>query len=296
MSTITQIGEIVTWKSPPHVGFQQLRDAMTAAGMDADMAKELLPRYAFSRAVKDLDESRIIKQAHEDSTHIWFQFTKEYLDKTSGMFSYNFEVMLKLNKATGDVDCPDQNLRTTAYNLVLRQMGQRNSSDVTRIVQKLFDKMSQYGDLFPIREQGGAYFVPAHYQHLVDQIDRLFVSIGGKLTRWGIAPSEANNKSAGETIRDAVDSLIEDYDKAIEAYDPNQGTAEAQQKTVRRVVEIQGMVTAYKDYLGNLRDGLETKLTDAASRLQAKIAGEPEPPKQVHPSANEIRARLLARV
>lgn len=293
MSTISQLGEIVTWESPPNVTFQGLRDAMYKAGIEPDMARELLPRYAFSRAAKQLDDERVIKKAREDKDHIYFQFTREYFDKQAQTYEYSFEAMLRLNKTTGSVHCQDSNLAAMAHSLILQQMAQRTSSDVTRIVQKLFQNETKYGDLFPIRKQGGAYFVPAHYSHLSDRVESMMRSIGGTLTRWQITPSDANKKSVGETIRDAVQGVIEDYNKAIDDFDPHSSTAHVKQGLCDRVKQVQGMVVAYQNALEGHVNDLGVALAEAAQKLADKLSEpkpepKPEPP-PVAPAAQTMR-------
>lgn len=295
---LSQLGEIVTWRSPNGISFQRLRDALQLAGLDPEMARELLPRYAFSRAVKDLDDQRVIKKVDENATHINFQFTREYFDKSRAAFDYRFEAVLKLNKATGEVQCADTNLASTAHSLVLQQMGQRSSSDVTRIVQNLFKRETKYGDLFPIREQGGAYFVPAHYQHLVEKVSALMAGVGGRLTRYEIPATDTNKQSMAENVSDTIDGVIADCDSAIEDFDPHKGTADAQDKMIKRVIEVRGMIQAYADVLESQVGRLTEKLGESMLRLNDKIEGKtappPTPPTVIQPVEVDAIRRLNA--
>ena len=63
--------------------------------------------------------------------------------------------MLILNKASGQVTCGLPGLAALAQAELDRCLEARTGADVTRVVQKLFERRA---DLFPIREQGGAYF------------------------------------------------------------------------------------------------------------------------------------------
>ena len=62
------------------------------------------------------------------------------------------------DKADGAVDCDLPGLATLAQEELDEAMGVRTAGDVTAVIQRLFDRQA---DLFPIREQGGCYFVPA---------------------------------------------------------------------------------------------------------------------------------------
>ena len=63
--------------------------------------------------------------------------------------------MLALDKRTGAVTCDLPGLGTLAQEELDRATDARTGSDVTRVIQKLFDR---HADLFPIRPQGGCYF------------------------------------------------------------------------------------------------------------------------------------------
>lgn len=299
MSTqqFTQLGEIVTWKSPTSVSFAVLRNSLQQSGLDPEMARELLPRYAFSRAAKDLDEQRVIKKVNEDKSHLWFQFTREYFDKQRTAYDYRFEAILKLNKTTGSVECADQQLAAQAHALVMEQMDKRSSGDITRIVQKLFDRETKYGDLFPIREQGGAYFVPAHYQYLVDKVETMMGMMGGRVLRYEITASDRNKLSMAETVSHSVDTVIGQCDAAIEAFDPKEATSTEQNNLLRKIVETRGMITAYKDVLSHEVFRLENKLAESLERFNDKLDGKdepaPPPPQPASPAVDIEQIRRL---
>jgi hypothetical protein len=94
--------------------------------------------------------SRIIRQVSEDQTTLEFQFTAEKRD--GDRFAYELETMLTLEKATGKVTCALPGLATLAQEELDHCIAARTGADVTRIVQRLFERNA---DLFPIRDQGG---------------------------------------------------------------------------------------------------------------------------------------------
>jgi hypothetical protein len=94
------LGEVITWDcSGIIVRHLDLVDALTDSELDPSVARELAPRYAFSRACRKLSDDRIIRQVTEDTNTIQFQFTAEH--KEGDRFSYDFETLLTLEKATG---------------------------------------------------------------------------------------------------------------------------------------------------------------------------------------------------
>ncbi len=156
----TLLGEIITW-SCSGVAIQHLNlvTALRDSGLDESVARELAPRHAFSRACKKLSEQRIIRQVAEDDKTIQFQFTAEH--KEGDHFTYDLETMLSLHKESGKVSCDLPGLATLAQEELDRCIQARTGSDVTKVVQRLFERTA---DLFPIRDQGGAYWrEPARY-------------------------------------------------------------------------------------------------------------------------------------
>lgn len=273
MSQLPLLGEIVTWQSPESVSFATLQQSLDACGLGAGLARDMLPRNAFGRAIKHLKEERVIEQTDENEDYIWFQFTKRHWEANLKQFDYKFELRLKLHKLSGVVVCENTALAAEAYTLIQNEMGRRVSSDVTRIVQSVFQKQAKHGGLFPIRPQGGAYFVPEQYRFLVDQFSKLFSGIGGQLIRWEIPSSPENTKSVGAVVCEAVDKLIEDYKVAVDEYDPKTTSADDLAKTSLRIVEVQDMMSQYGNVLGGLATTLKQKLDEYSKLLTDKITG-----------------------
>src|SRR4029077_10321795 len=128
---------------------------------------------AGSRACRKLSEQRIIRPVSEDAATVKFQFTQE--SREGDRFEYTLETMLTLDKQTGAVTCELPGLATMAQEELDRCIAVRTGSDVTRIVQRLFERQA---DLFPIRPQGGAYFCPARHAGFVDQIQEFLNRVG----------------------------------------------------------------------------------------------------------------------
>src|SRR4051812_15161982 len=176
------LGEIITWScSGVSIKLTDLIEALRDAGLDEGVARELAPRHAFSRACKRLSEARIIRPIAEDATTITFQFTKE--SRASDSYEYTLETRLTLEKGTGKVSCDLAGLATLAQEELDRCIAARNGADVTRAIQRLFERNA---DLFPIREKGGVYFVPDRHSAFVDRIDRFVKRLNGSLRRFPV--------------------------------------------------------------------------------------------------------------
>src|SRR3954452_9399954 len=72
------LGEIISWTCPGvAVRHADVVTALTDAGLDVSVARQLLPRHAFARACQKLRKGRLIRSVAEDAEAITFQFTHE---------------------------------------------------------------------------------------------------------------------------------------------------------------------------------------------------------------------------
>ena len=148
------LGEVISWTcSGVTVTHPALVESLTAAGLDPAVARELAPRHAFTRACRKLSDARIIRRVAEDDATLTFQFTQE--TRSTDRLEYVLETMLTLDKQTGRVSCDLPGLATLAQEELDRAVTARTGADVTRVIQKLFER---HADLFPVRPAGGVYF------------------------------------------------------------------------------------------------------------------------------------------
>jgi hypothetical protein len=248
---LSNLGTIVTWGSPANITLSELRNALTSAGLEPDLARELLPRNAFSRAAKEMEEGRIIQRFNEDASSISFQFTKSEVH--SHGIKYDREAVLVLDKASGRVTCTDSVLESVAQAEVDKQMGHRNAGDVTRLVQKVFD--NHKGDLVPLRKGGGVYFVPNTHQALVEQVWHFLLSIGGRMSRFAINAGDTTTEgSVADSLVEHFTSMIDDLHKEIGEVDL-ESPADA---ISRRRDQIELLKTKLSCYRFLLQDTAET--------------------------------------
>jgi hypothetical protein len=262
------LGAIITW-SCAKVGVRHLDlvAALRDSGLDEGVARELAPRHAFSRACRKLAQQRIIRQVAENDTMIKFQFTAEH--REGDRFAYDLETMLTLDKATGRVTCDLPGLATLAQEELDRCLEARTGADVTKVVQRLFERRA---DLFPIREQGGAYFVPQEHVAFVDQVQALLGRLNGKMNRFPVpAGTPEGDRSVKESVAAGLAALIAEHQQAIAAFgeDTRESTLA---RAAERIRQTRFKVEAYTDYLAEEKARLEGQLAAAAQQLRAKVA------------------------
>ncbi len=267
------LGNIITW-SPGGANHKYIEivRALKDATLNDTVARELLPRYAFQRACRKLDEERVIDHLKEDADSITFQFTKKTISDDT--WKYYKETNLVINKVTGVVTCPLQELQLHAQREVNRCMEERTSNDITKIVQKLFDLESEGCPmLFPIRDQGGAYFVFQKHQDFVERIKDFLTRLGGELTTFPVADAEAyggKNTGVANTVASTVEAVITEHEEAVAAFglDTRQTTLEAQ---ATKIKETRVRIQALADHLGDRVQDLLKSVDAANQKLTDRI-------------------------
>jgi hypothetical protein len=261
------LGEILTWSATGvRVKHRDLVSALSDSGLDEGVARELAPRHAFSRACKKLTKERIIRQVGEDDKVIRFQFTKEA--KSGDRFEYELETMLCLEKATGKVSCDLPGLATLAQELLDDCIEARTGGDVTRCVQRLFERKA---DLFPIREAGGAYFVPQEHSGFIDRVHAFLGKINGRLSRFPVpAGTPHGDRSVKDAVASGIASIIAEHRAAVAEFgaDTRESTLE---RAAERIRLTRHKVGAYAAYLQEERDRLEHDLAAASDELRRKV-------------------------
>ena len=261
------LGEVISWTcAGVTVTHAALVAALKDAGLDENVARELAPRHAFTRACKKLSDQRIIRQVGEDESVVRFQFTHE--SRAGDKFEYLLETMLTLDKKTGKVSCDLPGLATLAQEHLDRAIEARTGSDVTRVIQKVFER---HADLFPIRPQGGCYYVPQRHAAFVDKVQHFLGRINGQLLRFPIQAGTAEgDRSVKEAVAAGLAALIAEHRQAIESFgtDTRDDTLTRAAERIRRT---QFKIQAYAEYLNEEKSRLDRELATARQELRAKV-------------------------
>lgn len=262
------LGEIITWKvQGVAISHADLISGLMASDLDCDVARELAPRNAFARACSKLDSERIIRKVAEDHSTITFQFTREAIEE--GKFSYHFESLIFLNKHSGKITSENLELEQLAKEEFCRCMEARTASDVTRLIQRLFER---HADLFSIRDQGGVYFVPKVHHNFIAKVENFLRNIGGTLQRFPIpAGSPQGDRAVQDAVASGLQGIIDAHLEAVQKFgeDTRPETLRKAEEKIRATrLKIQG----YGFYLDKKRDDLEASLQQASELLQSRMS------------------------
>lgn len=268
-------GAIISWVAPDKpVQLSDLRRALVRAGLPEELAKDMAPRNAFTRAARELSKERIIKKVEEDDDEIKFQFTREFL--LDGEYDYRKEFDLYLNKDNGTVRCDDANMQRVAQQLVDNHKVTRLPADITRLIQKIFE--SKAGDLIPIRQQGGCYFVPSVQLHLLSNIRTLLSEnqgINGKLNEWEItAKSEQTQVTIQQNMYEYMLGLVDEYNKSCESITENT-SEKVLERRLERVRELKQKLVTHAPLLQGLAAEVSNAIKSAEHGLISAAMGQP---------------------
>ena len=261
------LGEVIAWACPGvSVTHSDLVAALDAAGLDPGVARELAPRHAFSRACKRLSDQRIIRPVAEDAASIKFQFTAE--SREGDRYEYRLETTLTLDKQTGAVSCELPGLATLAQEELDRCIAARTGSDITRVVQKLFERNA---DLFAVRPGGGCYFVPQRHAAFVEQIQDLLNRVGGRLLRFPVpAGLPEGDRSVTQAVADGLAAVVAEHRAAVAQFGTDT-RGDTLERAAEKIRSTKFKLSAYAEYLAGERERLERAVAEAERELREKV-------------------------
>lgn len=279
LGNVPLLGELVCWQVKQNTSFKTVKDSLSVANLNTEVARELMPQHAFTRAAKKLTDERVIDILRNESDKITFQLTKRVLENDE--WAYYKDTFLVLNKTTGKVTCAQQQLENKAQNALDEAIEERTTNDITKIVQKLFDAEA---DLFRIRDEGGVYFVPQQHTAFTEKVENFLTGIGGRLNRF---PVPANTRQGNLAVQNAVESgmsqIIADHEAAVANFSLDT-RATTLQNTAERIKTTRVKIEAYANYLADKRDALLQACDTADQKLANRIAELTEERKNAPPS------------
>jgi len=264
------LGEVVAWDlRQVSVAYVDVINALGRAKLDPDYAKALSARSAWTRAARDLKESRQIDRLEQVGNRLRFQFTHKSLSDV-GVLDFTFEHHVELDLTTGQVSCATSpELESGAQALVDVAKGKRSAHDITRIVQQMF---SEHADLFPVvPRKGVAYFVPTEHRAFTAKVEQFLQELGGTLSRFPVPRgTQEGTRSVRETVDDGLKTMVEDLNLAVDGWDIKTKTSTIK-KAQKDWEKIALKTEAYANYLGSQQKGLTEKLAEARTRLRERM-------------------------
>lgn len=263
-----QLGQIVTWRVPAQVGIDKLRNALAAAALSPDLAGDLHPKNVLRRALADMKAGRVIAKLQDvDTDRVRFQLTRERVNGTAA--DYQREALVTLNLRTGIVESDEHGIEEQARALVREHTAKRLTSDISRLIQRLFD--DRKADLIPIREQGGAYFVPDAQRALVDAIRTLLKEIGGNLASFAVKFGCAETaESIAESLADHLRGMVTELRDSCAGL-THETRGDVINRRTARITELRRRLANYAGLLGAYSGSIEGAINEAETALLAQV-------------------------
>lgn len=259
------LGEVVVWEMPSsEVSHAAVIDALDQAGLDPDSAPDLSHRAAFTRACKHLKENRTIDKLKSKGGVMSFQFTRKAL--VGEEFEFEREARVEVDCDSGEITCDESpELATKAEELLAFAKEMRTSSDITKLVQRMF---STHADLCPINpHKGVAYFVPEVHRQFTTKVEHFLQQFGGRLWRWPIPKgTESGNRSVRDAVAGGLETMLGELNEAVEGWDESTKGA-TMEKVQERYRLVAGKVDAYAGYLFGAQEELLKQVEASKARL-----------------------------
>lgn len=260
------IGHIITWRVPTRISLDALRAAMTEAGIPEDLAGDLHPRHALARALRELahGQPRIVRRLPPDQQdRPRMQLTREYLNSVG--LNYEREAVLTLD---GTVVRGDHAaIATEAQRLLEEHIATRLTNDLTRLVQRVVAEAGT--DLIPVREQGGAYFVPAGAA-VVAQLAVLLDRIGGRISMFAVTIGHGTDESIANTLAEYLIGQITEFRASIEGMGED-ARSDVRARRIERIASLRQRLGSYRTLLAASADRVAEVLRQAEGDLLARI-------------------------
>jgi len=198
----------------------ELIEMLKKADLDPKYARKHNYRSSFIRALKALEEQRIIRLVEENPTRMIYQFTSEVKieDPDSPHFLYTPETNVVVDKTEyfesqdfekALIKC-DEQFKQHLVDLFNKERETYRSADVTRYVKSIF---SDSADIIPLRQQGSVYFVPYVFKDVVDKVHSLLTQLGSSLEFAPLPDVGSSRSMVGNVV---VDMISADLDKIKE--------------------------------------------------------------------------------
>ena len=269
MSNDGQLGNIVAWRMPNEVSLDDLRNALASAQLDPEMAGDLHPRYVLSRALRKMKKGHVIAKLQAlDANKVSFQLTEQQVTGESAEYYKEGVVTMELD--TWNLHSDNATIELQARDLVAAHTKKRLTGDLTKLVQRLYDGAK--ADLIPIREQGGAYFVPDEHTELVDKSRVLLHSIGGRLNSFAVRlGSEDTAASVADSMTEYLTGLIGEFKESCDKI-TSKSRDDAINNRMDRVAELKRKLECYRGILGAAADSIGAEIEASEAGLMAKLA------------------------
>ncbi len=281
-------GEVITWnrawKSGQSFQLPAIRAALSQAGLDPKLAKDISGPDAFRRACRTLSDQGIIKCLVDRKDTVAFLY--DFQATVQGGKTSNVAVMAEcvLEKATGNIQSTDPAMTAKVQAAIQAVVDSRTVSDVSRLLASIVTN-SCGGVLFSFAD--GVHFLPWSEHHLADQLETFVTALGGNLRRLPVPDLAPAGSGATvpppvvtQIVQDSLHQLVDEYETKVRELHSDSSTR-AVNAAKRAVEEAYDAVSRHRQFLEGQSAILEDHLALCEhlireAKSKAPPAGEDE--------------------
>lgn len=237
---------------------------------------------ATKRALQKMKGDGNLKEIESDSDIMRFQFTEDFIDSLpSGSTFKNLRIreIVRYTSATDSFSFEDAEGKPYSndpkaaqiHSLVQHCSSVFTTADITRYVQKLFEKSS----IIRMRKDGGVYFVPAKHVALCEKVQRMFNDIDtrGYFSMIEIPDTQNVHKSVAVSFENDIESKIAEL---REKWNARKEENKDMSRTVfsndmKEIAEMAGNLEIYSDILKNQFDDAKELIEEVTTELKKQI-------------------------
>ncbi len=275
------IGYICWWNvRSVDITQEQFSVMLEEYGISTKYAREHNYRSAFIRALRNLEEKRIIRKVEETSQKLVVQLTTETKVEgdTHAHLEYDPETLVVIDKQRyrewGKFEKAlvegTEDVKKKLIEYFYKEKVRYKSSDITRYLQKI---LKDNGDIISLRDQGSVYFVPANYETVLDKVRQLVDMVGGGSTLERLpVPNVADSRSmVSNAFSEEADDLLNKMDKEInEVADGKEVTSKWRDNKIDVLDKLKRRIGDYREILN---EGREEQLLKGLDRAEKAILG-----------------------
>lgn len=270
--TFELLGEVVTWdtgKDKHHLS--TVISSLKESGLPENATRELEPRAAFNRAVRQMKRDEAIELVDEEGDILTFQLTAKSLVKDPSHtvepeMIYSKQGYISLNKDTGKIHCKIPEIQIIAQKLLDEATVTKTGSDISSLTRKLFDTASI--DLFPMRDRGAVYFVFSPHKDYITQVDTFLRKLGGRINRLPVPTGD--HPTVADIVSKQLQSVVDEHMEAIDNLNV-QSAKVSLEAIAARINESRVKVEAYSSCLLTHKEFLDQRLEDANEYLKSRV-------------------------
>lgn len=277
MSPFSPAGFIVSWHVPSIVKLADLRAGITATGRDPlDLAPDLKAASVVSRSAGKIAREltgKTTRRLSRKVEHTTRQITAEHVDAAG--LTYSRDAAIGFDEQTGKLT---SDVLTGLDSIQDEIEHTRKAGDVTRVVQRIVEEAGS--DLIPVRENGGAYFIPAGHA-VIDAVRTVLEAVGGQMMQFACtighgADADRTGQSVASVITDYMLKQIGELQEAVDALNEKGLRSDVKRNRLSHVASLKDRLAAYSSLIGGQHDAVEKALTKAESTLLARLARDDE--------------------